>query len=74
MAVTLPAIFLCYDLVQHFSLNPGQQVTTTGVTGKRGTIILTYGRELYLSLKKVILQSVYLYSLTFLGALVLLLL
>jgi len=56
MAVTLPAIFLCYDLVEDF-------------TGKVRRINLTYLKELLLSLKKVIVQARYLYSLMFLGAL-----
>lgn len=56
MGVTLPAIFLCYDLVENYS-------------GKAGKINLTYFKELFLTLKKVIVKSKYLYSLLFSGGL-----
>ncbi|MCK5514781.1 MAG: tetratricopeptide repeat protein, partial [Deltaproteobacteria bacterium] len=56
MAVTLPAVFLCYDLVENFA-------------GRAGRINLGYLKELALTLKKVILQSKYLYFTTFVGAL-----
>ena len=57
MGVTLPAIFLCYDLVINYPKNARR-------------INLAYFKELLLTLRKVILQSRYLYSLIFLGALV----
>ena len=56
MGVTLPAIFLCYDLVTNFP------------EGAR-RINLAYFKEIFLTLKKVILKSRYLYSTIFLGAL-----
>lgn len=56
MAVTFPAVFLCYDLVEDFASRAGRE--------NRG-----YFKELTLTLKKVILQSKYLYLTTFLGAL-----
>jgi len=60
MAVTLPAIFLCYDLVENF----------TPLERKSHHYHFTYLKELTFALKRAILQSRYLYSLTFLGALV----
>jgi len=56
MAVTLPVLFLCYDLVE-------------GFTGKIRGINITYFKEVTIALKKVLLQSSFLYSLVFLGAL-----
>ena len=56
MGVTLPAIFLCYELVDNYS-------------GKGNTINLNYFKELFLTFKRVIVQSKYLYSLVFLGTL-----
>jgi len=57
MAVTLPAIFLYYDLAENFK-------------GKAGRINLTYFKELVFALKRAISQSRGLYSLLFIGALV----
>ncbi len=56
MGVTLPALFLCYDLVTQFPENVRR------IDG-------AYFRALALTLKKVLVQSRYLYSLIFLGAL-----
>ncbi len=56
MGVTLPAIFLCYDLVNNFP----QKVRK---------INLTYFKELFFTFKKVLVESRYLYSLVFMGAL-----
>ena len=56
MAVTLPAVFLCYDLVENFP-------------GKTNKINFAYFKELFSAFKKVFLQSRYLYSLLFIGAL-----
>ena len=55
MGVTLPAIFFCHDLIQNLSI-------------KRETIDRTYFKELFTASKKSIIQSRYLYSLLFLGA------
>ncbi len=56
MGVTLPMLFLAYDLVQHFSRH-----ATDPASG--------YGASLLLSLKKSIRQGYFLYPITFLGAL-----
>ena len=56
MAVTLPALFLCYDLVQNFALE------------EKG-LQRNYLQGLVASLKKSIEQSTYLYGLLFFGAL-----
>ncbi len=56
MGVTLPAIFICYDLVTNFPENAR-------------TINLAYFKELFRTLKRVVIYSRYLYSLIFLGAL-----
>lgn len=57
MAVTLPAVFLCYDLVNHFP-------------GNIRRINFQYFKGLILTLKTVFLKSKYLYSLILTGALV----
>jgi len=54
MAVTLPAVFLCYDLLEQFS-------------GKADRINRTYFKEFFLALKRVLVRGRYLYSLTFIG-------
>jgi Flp pilus assembly protein TadD len=56
MGVTLPALFLCYDLITQF---PEKVRRIDGA----------YFKALALTLKKVLVQSRYLYSLIFLGAL-----
>ena len=56
MGVTLPALFLAYDLVKNF--NRDETRTNRG-----------YGKALFLSFKKSIAQGYFLYPLTFLGAL-----
>jgi tetratricopeptide (TPR) repeat protein len=56
MGVTLPALFLSYDLITQF---PEKIRRVDGA----------YGKALLLTLKKVLVQSRYLYSLIFLGAL-----
>jgi len=56
MGVTLPALFLCYDLITHFPEN------VRSVDG-------AYVKALARTVKKVLAQSRYLYSLIFLGAL-----
>ena len=54
MAVTLPAVFLCYDLLEQFS-------------GKGERINRAYFKEFFLALKRVLVRGRYLYSLTFIG-------
>ena len=56
MAVTLPAVFLCWDLINNFK-------------EKAYRINSTYFKELLFTFKKVLLRSKYLYSLIFLGTL-----
>jgi tetratricopeptide (TPR) repeat protein len=56
MGVTLPAIFLSYDLVYTFP-------------EKTNRLDRSYVRELFLTVKKVLVQSRYLYGLIFSGAL-----
>jgi len=56
MGVTLPALFLCYDLITHF---PEKVRRIDGA----------YLKALALTFKQVLVQSRYLYSLIFLGAL-----
>lgn len=55
MGVTLPVIFLCYDLVENYP-------------AKVRNINATYFKELFLTFKKVLVQSKYLYSPILLGA------
>jgi tetratricopeptide (TPR) repeat protein len=56
LGVTLPALFFCYDLITHFP-------------EKVRKIDAAYFKALVLTVKKVLVQSKYLYSLLFLGAL-----
>jgi Flp pilus assembly protein TadD len=56
MGVTLPALFLCYDLITQFP-------------EKVRRLDAVYVKEFFLTFKKVLVQSRYLYSLIFLGAL-----
>jgi tetratricopeptide (TPR) repeat protein len=56
MGVTLPALFFCYDLITHFP-------------EKVRKIDAAYFKAFVLTVKKVLVQSKYLYSLLFLGAL-----
>jgi len=89
MAVTFPAIILCYDLVENFtplerrnchlwwgekSYKSGQGLKLspnflTGFTEKVKKINFTYFKEFFHIIKKIFVQSKYLYSLLFIGAL-----
>lgn len=56
MGITLPAIFLCYDLVNNFP-------------DKARIADSTYGKDFLSTFKKVLVQSKYLYTIIFSGAL-----